>query len=168
MTLKEYYGCAVDVRSDALAKCCGSSGWIAKMLSMSPAHNIKDLLHQATTAWGQCGKEDWLEAFAHHPKIGDADALKRKFATTAQWAAGEQSGVNAASPETITALVIGNRQYEDKFGFIFIVCATGKTAHEMLELLLVRLPNTREEELRIAAQEQMKITIIRLKKLITE
>jgi 2-oxo-4-hydroxy-4-carboxy-5-ureidoimidazoline decarboxylase len=123
-------------------------------------------LEDAEEQWYECTEADWLEAFTHHPKIGDIDSLKKKFASTATWAAGEQSGAAAASQKVLEDLAKGNDDYEKKFGFIFIVCATGKTAEEMLQLLQDRLPNKKEDELKIAMDEQNKITKLRLEKLI--
>lgn len=126
---------------------------------MEELKEISDIL------WEQTTESDWMEAFSHHPKIGDVKSLEKKFASTAAWASGEQASVNEASQEVIQKLAKGNEDYEKKFGFIFIVCATGKSAPEMLELLEIRLPHEREKELRIAANEQNKITHIRLDKL---
>jgi len=136
------------------------------MLPFFPADDLVELLEDAEEQWFKCSEEDWKRAFAQHPKIGDIDSLKKKFASTAAWASGEQSGVNAASQNTIEALAEANKKYEDKFGYIFIVCATGKSAEEMLEILLSRLPNDPEEEIEIAADEQNKITKLRLEKLL--
>ncbi len=116
---------------------------------------------------GSSTDADWLEAFAAHPRIGDVDALRAKFAATAAWASGEQAGVAGASESTLRALAEGNRDYEAKFGHIFIVCATGKTADEMLGLLRERLANEPDAELAVAAAEQAKITAIRLRKLLS-
>ncbi len=149
-----------------LTKCCGSPAWVNKMLPFFPADDLVELLEDAEEQWFKCSEEDWKHAFAQHPKIGDIDSLKKKFASTAAWASGEQSGVNAASQNTIEALAEANKKYEDKFGYIFIVCATGKSAEEMLEILLSRLPNDPEEEIEIAADEQNKITKLRLEKLL--
>jgi 2-oxo-4-hydroxy-4-carboxy-5-ureidoimidazoline decarboxylase len=147
-------------------KCCGSTVWVDKMISFFPAEDLVELLEDAEEQWYKCTEKDWREAFAHHPKIGDTESLKKKFASTATWAAGEQGGVNTASQQTIEALAKGNHDYEDKFGYIFIVCATGKTAEEMLALLKERLPNDPVEEILIAADEQNKITKLRLQKLL--
>jgi OHCU decarboxylase len=108
---------------------------------------------------------DWLEAFAAHPLIGDVDSLRAKYAATKTLAAGEQSGVASAGEATLAALAEVNRAYRDKFGFIFIVFATGKSAAEMLAILKSRIDNSREQEIRNAAVEQMKITRLRLQKL---
>ena len=111
-------------------------------------------------------RQDYLEAFSHHPQIGaDPEKLRKKFKGTHQWASHEQSGMREASEACIQELAQRNREYYDRFGYIFIVCATGKTANEMLSLLKDRLSNTQETELLIAANEQAKITQIRLEKL---
>lgn len=149
-----------------LQRCCGSSKWAREMASHRPFADL-DALHQAADEiWEGVDKEDVLEAFQHHPKIGaDIDELRKKFAATATWSSGEQSAVGSAKEETLRALRDGNIAYEKKFGFIFIVCATGKSAEEMLEILHARLPNNPEEELAIAKGEQAKITHLRLEKL---
>ncbi len=151
---------------EELAKCCGSSAWVNNMLPFFPADDMVEILEDAEEQWWKCSEVDWKEAFAHHPKIGDVESLKKKFAATALWASGEQSGVNTASQQTIEALAEGNRDYEKKFGYIFIVCATGKSADEMLEILQSRLPNSPEDEIQIAADEQNKITKLRIEKLL--
>jgi 2-oxo-4-hydroxy-4-carboxy-5-ureidoimidazoline decarboxylase len=148
-----------------LSKCCGSSRWVAELSRHHPFSDEKALFEKAREIWfGHCGRKDWLEAFTHHPKIGDVDSLAKKYAATKDWASGEQSGVQSASMETLQALAAGNEAYKKKFGYIFIVCATGKSAAEMLALLNERLHNDPDTELRIAMQEQHKITEIRLKK----
>ena len=165
MTIAEFDHLPDNEKREALFKCCGSTTWVNKMMSVLPAEDLVDLLQDADEQWLQCAEPDWLEAFTHHPKIGDKSVLKEKFASTAAWASGEQSGVNLASDEVIDALAKGNDEYFNKFGFIFIVCATGKSAEEMLALLNARLSNDRDAEMRIAAEEQRKITAIRLNKL---
>ncbi len=127
------------------------------------------LITNAENIWyNQCNEADWLEAFTHHPKIGDVKSLTEKFASTQHLAGNEQAGVNTASKELIQELANANNAYEIKFGFIFIVCASGRSAAEMLRLLLDRITNSREEELDIAMGEQHKITILRFKKSIDE
>ena len=148
-----------------LQRCNGSSKWVARMLANRPFHTMEDLLTTADREWQSLAEPDFLEAFSHHPKIGDADSLRKKFAATATWASSEQAAVQSADEATIQALAAGNSAYEQKFGFIFIICATGKSAPEMLTALNQRLPNTRSTELKIAATEQSKITALRLKKL---
>jgi 2-oxo-4-hydroxy-4-carboxy-5-ureidoimidazoline decarboxylase len=149
----------------ALLRCCGSRRWVQAMLARRPFANAEAVWLAASEIEASLLRADWLEAFAAHPRIGDIDSLKKKFATTAAWAKGEQAGVAGAADEILLALAEGNRLYEQRFGHIFIVCATGKSAGEMLTLLLARLPNSPEDELPIAAAEQAKITRLRLEKL---
>jgi 2-oxo-4-hydroxy-4-carboxy-5-ureidoimidazoline decarboxylase len=166
MTLHEFNILPKEKLVEELTKCCGSSAWVKRMLAFVPADDMVELLEDAEEQWWKCSEVDWKEAFAHHPKIGDIDSLKKKFAPTAAWASGEQSGVNTAKEETIKALAESNRLYEKKFGYIFIVCATGKSAEEMLQLLQERLNNKPDDEIRIAADEQNKITKLRIEKLL--
>ena len=150
-----------------LGRCCGAARWVEAMAARRPFPDAAALYGAADEVWAGLGPSDWSEAFAHHPRIGDKEALRARFASTRQWAAGEQAGVNAAAEETLDALARGNRDYEARFGHIFIVCATGKGADEMLGLLQERLRNDRESERRVAAAEQAKITRIRLEKLLS-
>jgi len=151
---------------EALERCCGAKHWVTEMVSKVPFPNKETLYTWADEIWEKADKACWLEAFEHHPKIGDVDSLAKKFANTKRWAEGEQSGVQSANKETLKALAKGNTAYEAKFGYIFIICATGKSAEEMLDLLNKRLPNASEDELLIAMKEQQKITRIRLQKLL--
>ena len=166
MTLHELNILPKEQLYQELFKCCGSNTWVEKMLPFFPADDMVELINDAEDQWYECSEADWLEAFTHHPKIGDVESLTKKFAATAQWASGEQSTVSTASQQTIQALAKGNDDYEKKFGFIFIVCATGKSAEEMLQLLQARLPNDAAAEIKIAMDEQNKITQLRLQKLL--
>jgi 2-oxo-4-hydroxy-4-carboxy-5-ureidoimidazoline decarboxylase len=132
------------------------------MLAFIPADDMVELLEDAEEQWWKCSEKDWKEAFAHHPKIGESKTGK------VQWSASEQSGVAGASPKTLEQLAEANRLYEEKFGYIFIVCATGLTADQMLTQLQVRLQNNAETEIEIAADEQNKITKLRIEKLLDE
>lgn len=152
---------------DALTTCCGSTAWVNELAKIFPVESKVSLFEQAEIIWFACSESDWREAFRHHPKIGDINSLREKFAGTKAWAAGEQSGVSVATQQVLADLAEGNRRYEEKFGYIFIVCATGKSADEMLDLLNERLPNSPETEILIAMQEQNKITKLRLEKLLT-
>lgn len=145
---------------EALRRCCGARRWAEGMFARRP-FGTDDALHRAADeVWATMSRADVLEAFSHHPRIGDSmEALRQK------WASQEQSGVASASEETLTALRDGNLRYEARFGYIFIVCASGKSADEMLEILRQRLENEPDEELRVAAGEQAKITHLRLEKL---
>lgn len=165
MTIPQFYDFPTEQKRELLQKCCGSKAWIDKMVASPPAEDLVDLVETAEEKWYECSKQDWLEAFEHHPKIGDINSLKKKYADTAALASNEQSGVNAAPDKILEALAKGNDEYEQKFGYIFIVCATGKSAGEMLEILQSRLPNNPEVEIRIAAEEQSRITKLRLQKL---
>jgi 2-oxo-4-hydroxy-4-carboxy-5-ureidoimidazoline decarboxylase len=152
--------------AEALSRCCGARRWVEQMVARRPLASEEALLSAADESFANLTRDDWLEAFSRHPKIGDLDSLRAKFARTAEWSTGEQSGVAAASDDTLNALAEVNTAYEHRFGYIFIVCATGKSADQMLELLRQRLPNDPETELQLAAAEQMKITHLRLRKLI--
>jgi OHCU decarboxylase len=167
MTLKEFNLLDKESAKAELLKCCGSEKWASLMIQHLPFQSDEELHNKAASIWyDECNEEDWLEAFQHHPKIGDVKSLQSKFASTKEWAGAEQASVQEANDEIIEELAIGNKAYEEKFGFIFIVCATGKSAEEMLLMLKQRLANDYDEEIRVAMQEQSKITQIRLKKLI--
>jgi len=156
-------------RLERLLRCCGSRRWARAMSRRAPFVSRTHLLGAADAAWWRLGDGDFREAFGHHPEIGaDVAKLREKFAATASWSAGEQAGVTGASDATLEALAKGNRAYQEQFGHVFLVCATGKTADEMLALLEERLHNPPENELRIAAGEQAKITKLRLAKLVDE
>jgi 2-oxo-4-hydroxy-4-carboxy-5-ureidoimidazoline decarboxylase len=149
----------------AFLRCCGSTRWADHMAARRPFPSEVELFAAAEDVWRGLTREDWLQAFAAHPRIGDVDSLRKKFAAIAAWSAQEQAGMVGAADEVLLALAEGNHAYVAKFGYIFIVCATGKTAEEMLTLLRQRLGNTPEEELLHAAAEQEKITRLRLRKL---
>lgn len=151
---------------EELLRCCGATRWAEALIRLRPFREPSELLAAAGKTWDGLGPADWLEAFSHHPRIGDREALRTRFASTRVWAAGEQSGVAEAEERVLDGLAEGNQAYEARFGYIFIVCATGKTAGEMLDLLRERLRNDAETELRVAAAEQAKITRLRLEKLL--
>jgi OHCU decarboxylase len=146
--------------------CCGSHRWSRMMTEARPFAGVSALLEKAERVWRSLDAEDLLEAFAAHPKIGARGAAPKQQAQSAEWSRGEQSGTRSAADSVLDALAEANRLYEEKFGYIFIVCATGKSAEEMLETCRRRLNNDAEAELRIAAEEQLKITEIRLRKLL--
>jgi len=150
----------------ALFQCCGSNTWVDKMMEHFPFTSEKEMIELGIKIWyDTCVESDWRASFTQHPKIGDTKNFEAKFAATQHLAGKEQAGVQTASKSTIQRLVQANKDYESKNDFIFIVCATGKTADEMLRLLEDRLKNTPEEEVHIAMGEQAKITLIRFKKL---
>ncbi|WP_367105309.1 2-oxo-4-hydroxy-4-carboxy-5-ureidoimidazoline decarboxylase [uncultured Psychrobacter sp.] len=157
-------------KADAVAKlltCCTSTVWAQKLAGARPFTDIDTLLTSSDAAWqqAQTNEANLLEAFEGHPQIGNVATLKEKYRNTQGSAAHEQSGVNDAEDEVLVALAQGNQDYLDKFGFIFIVFASGKSAQQMLDLLLARLPNDRATELANAASEQNEITRLRLTKL---
>lgn len=166
MTIEELNNLSPDKLQEELFKCCGSTTWAQHLAGKKPFKSKAELLEKSDAIWSHCTAQDGLEAFTHHPKIGDLKNLEKKFASTKEWAGGEQAGVNTAAQETLIALAKGNEEYEKKFGYIFIVCATGKSAEEMLALLNARITNDAETELKIAMNEQNKITHIRLEKLL--
>ncbi|HEV8539220.1 MAG TPA: 2-oxo-4-hydroxy-4-carboxy-5-ureidoimidazoline decarboxylase [Bacteroidota bacterium] len=156
-------------------QCCGSLRWAQAMGERRPFGDEQQLFGVAEEVWDALAHDDWKEAFARHPRIGDIKSLRKKFTRPSperegaalEWAKGEQAGAEGASEKVLKALVEGNNLYEAKFGFIFIVCATGKSAEEMLSILNQRLSNMPTEEIRTAANEQAKITRIRLEKLLS-
>ena len=152
----------------AVERCCGAAAWVETMCAARPYADRDALWTAAERAAASLAEPDWRQAFAHHPRIGDAAALRERFAATAAWAGDEQRGANAAGEATIQALAAGNQEYERKFGHIFIVCATGKSADDMLGLLRERMANDPATEIGLAAAEQRKITRLRLEKLLAE
>jgi 2-oxo-4-hydroxy-4-carboxy-5-ureidoimidazoline decarboxylase len=155
-----------DEAVEALLRCCASRRWALEMVAARPFESRRQLFERSDEIWWKLDEEDWLEAFSAHPKIGDIDSLREKYSATKTWSEGEQQGVSTATDETLERLAAANDAYEERFGYIFIVCATGKSAREMLAILEERLPNEAVKEIRIAAGEQAKITRIRLEKLL--
>ena len=136
------------------------------MTSHRPFLGLEDLLAKADSLWGSLTEQDWLEAFRAHPKIGERKAAAAQSEQARSWSKEEQSGIERAAKETRAALAAGNQEYEERFGFIFIVCATGRSSEEMLAILNSRLKNDSGTELAVAAEEQRKITRLRLEKLL--
>ncbi len=136
-------------------------------MARRPFGSMTRLLESADEIWRAASSDDVKEAFSHHPKIGERNLQQGRFAATRHLSAAEQAGVAGASATVLDDLAEGNRQYEDRFGYVFIVCATGRSADEMLALLRSRLNNDAATEIRVAAAEQAKITAIRLTALAT-
>lgn len=166
MTLQEINELPRELALALFHNCCAAAVWTEAMTDRRPYASTEALHATARELWPTLTEADWLAAFEAHPKIGDMQSLKARYASTAALASGEQSGAREASEDVLTRLQAGNGAYQAKFGFIFIVCATGKSAEEMLALLESRLPNSRDAELQIAAAEQAKISHIRLDKLL--
>jgi 2-oxo-4-hydroxy-4-carboxy-5-ureidoimidazoline decarboxylase len=164
MTIADFDKLDRESKKKLLFQCCGSTAWVERMLSIPPADDLIDLFEDAEEIWYTLKENDWKEAFSQHPKIGDVESLRKKFAAD-EFASGEQSGIVGASEQTLHALAEGNKAYEEKFGYIFIVSAAGKSAIEMVGILTARLRNKPETEITIAMDEQNKITRLRLEKL---
>lgn len=147
-------------------KCCGSTHWAREMTEGRPFASLEELLNEADNVWRSLSAEDWLEAFRAHPKIGEQKAAAAQSEQAQSWSSQEQSGIERAAAETRAELAAGNQEYEERFGFIFIVCATGKSSKEMLANLQDRLKNDPETELLLAGEEQRKITRLRLQKML--
>lgn len=152
--------CAPEVARAQFKRCCSSSHWIHLMEQARPFAGIAELEAWADRAWVSCSQDDWLEAFAAHPRIGETSGNR--------WSRQDQASVALAAAEVLDALAKANRAYEAKFGYTFIVCATGKSAAEMLDLLEQRLHNPVEMEIKNAAEHQHLILRLRLRKLLSE
>jgi OHCU decarboxylase len=142
---------------DALLRCCGSTRWAQLMASARPFASMQALMAAADECWNALERRDWLEAFAAHPRIGERAADP--------WAAREQAGTAGAALTVLERLAQANRAYEARFGYIFIVCASGKTADQMSRIAEQRLTNDPHRELLVAAEEQRSISRLRLEKL---
>lgn len=153
-----------DEAAVVLQTVCGSQRWVESVLARRPFVVEADLCAAADRAWFALAREDWLEAFSHHPRIGERNLSQARFTTTAQQSSREQSGMAAASESERAEFADKNAEYERKFGHVFLICATGKSASEMLASLRARLGNDAEVELRNAAAEQAKIMRLRLER----
>jgi OHCU decarboxylase len=149
-----------------LASCCGASAWVRGMLERRPFADVESLLSAADEVWRALGPSDWLEAFAHHPRIGERHAAVAQEARARVWSTAEQAEARAAKATVRRELELNNALYEQRFGHIYIVSAAGRSADELLAILQARLSNDPETELRVAADEQAKITRLRLLKLL--
>jgi 2-oxo-4-hydroxy-4-carboxy-5-ureidoimidazoline decarboxylase len=149
-----------------LRACCGSSRWVEGMLALRPFGSARQAAAEADRIWNALSPADWLEAFDHHPRIGERAAAVAQGDTAAAWSSQEQGRVGAADEAVKADLARVNAEYERRFGFIYIVCASGRSAEELLSTARARLANDKDAELRIAAEEQRKIMQLRLKKLL--
>jgi OHCU decarboxylase len=164
--LRSFNSLSAEDASSELEKCCGSKRWARELAARRPFSTFAELCTTAEAIWWSLQPADWLEAFRGHPKIGERTAVQHSSTQARQWSQQEQAGVNRNNQETIELLAKLNREYEEKFGYIFIVCATGKSSAEMLAILRERLDNDAATELPVAADEQAKITQLRLGKLL--
>jgi OHCU decarboxylase len=166
ITVKDLDAMKPDQARGLLAECCGSSKWVNEMTAKRPFRTFDNVLKAADESADAMDAKDWLEAFAHHPRIGEGAGSAPDRGVAAWWAAKEQSGMDAAGSDVKAALMNANQEHERKFGYIYIVCATDKSADEMLKIARKRLGNDAEKELRVSADEQRKITRLRLEKLL--
>lgn len=165
LTLDEFNAVPRAQAEQALLDCCGSERWASKVAARRPFARLNDLSDAADSTWHNLDAADWLEAFGRHPQIGEKAATGSE--SSRRWAEGEQSGARIPTENVKARLAEGNHTYRQKFGYIFIVCASGKSAEEMLALLEQRLQNDPAHELRTAAEQQRLITRLRLEKLLS-
>lgn len=165
ITLDHLNRLPADQAAESFRACCGSARWIAAMVSGRPYSDLDTLLGAAESAWRNAGPEDWEEAFAHHPRIGEPPD---RAGGSAAWSATEQRGALESDEPTRRVLAETNAAYQRRFGRRYIVCATGRTAEEILADLRARVDNDPVVELRVAAAEQGRITAMRLRKLIED
>jgi 2-oxo-4-hydroxy-4-carboxy-5-ureidoimidazoline decarboxylase len=165
--LTEWNAASEATALDAMIACCGAKRWAAAMVAERPIGSPQELSSAADQIWSTMEVPDWMEAFACHPRIGERKAPDATAKSEA-WSKQEQSKAAAADASVLAQLTEGNAIYEERFGFTYIVCATGKSADEMLAILERRLKSDRETELREAAEQQRQITQIRLRKWLAE
>ncbi|MGC1168190.1 MAG: 2-oxo-4-hydroxy-4-carboxy-5-ureidoimidazoline decarboxylase, partial [Candidatus Acidiferrales bacterium] len=151
-----------------LQDCCGSKKWVEQVVARRPFADAAGLYDASDDAWEAFKRKDWLAAFRAHPAIGTTKAAAKQTETARRWSAGEQSVAQIASPDTLAVLTAANQAYQATFGHVFLICAAGKTSDEILKSLQERLANGPEVELHIAADEQKKITRLRLEKLLAQ
>jgi len=155
---------------DAMISCCGARRWAGAMAALRPIRDADELCAAANREWSRMEEADWLEAFACHPRIGERSPRRTAVATAKSegWSKQEQEGTESAASGVLAELAEGNALYEKRYGFTYIVCATGKTAEQMLAILERRLASDRATELREAAEQQRQIMQIRLRKWMAE
>ena len=166
MTLAEFNNLNHSEAEAELQQCCGAAAWTEELSMGRPYPGLNQLIIKAESAWNSCTHSDWLQAFEQHPRIGNLGSLRKKFGSTKSWAQKEQEAAKRADDEVLQELAYLNDRYFQKFGYIFIVFATGKTAIQMLEILKQRIGNSVEDEITNAAAEQLKIAKLRLHKLL--
>lgn len=174
-TLSAWNAAEESAAFEAMLACCGSKRWAQAMVAQRPIASVWALSEAADRTWATMREADWLEAFACHPRIGEREPAKAiaqpthdPVARSAEWSRLEQLSVRAANELVLAELAADNQRYEQLFGFTYIVCATGKSAIEMLTILKRRLANDRETELSEAAEQQRQIMQIRLGKWLVE
>ena len=148
------------------AQCCAAQVWATAMAAHRPYRNPDALYETADRIWRDLGPDAWREAFHGHPRIGEKESAAARTATEARWSAQEQAAAQQADAEVSAELAAAQRAYEARFGHIFLICATGLSAMTMLGMLRLRMRNDPQTELRVAAEDQRKITRLRLEKLL--
>lgn len=162
--LARWNALSLEEAAGEILPCCGSKGWAREMALRRPFSDEAALLAASCEVWKNLLPSDWMEAFRSHPRIGEAHGPATTSEQSLVWSRAEQQKVHAADEEVTLALAEGNRAYEKRFHRIFIVCATGKSAAEILEILRRRLENDEQAELREAAEQQRQIAHLRLRK----
>jgi OHCU decarboxylase len=164
ISVLENWNCATPEEAlNAMLACCGSRRWAGEMIALRPFDSKAQLMEWADAVWSRMSEPDWLEAFASHPRIGERNTAG-PGSRSSSWSRQEQSSTETAGAEVLAAIAEGNDLYENRFGFTYIVCATGKSANQMLAILNRRLRNDRATELSEAAEQQRQITRIRLER----
>ncbi len=166
--IEDWNALPVEAAGEAVLPCCGSQAWALGLASRRPLSTLPELLAASDAAWWSLTEADWQQAFDSHPRIGEQGAVGHATDASLTWSAGEQRAAELSDTDAKAKLAEGNRAYEAKFGRIFIVCATGKSAQEMLAILAHRMGNTAEAELHETAEQQREITHIRLRKWLAE
>ncbi len=166
LTLEQLNALPADEAAEHFRACCGSTRWVESMLGRRPFESVPALLAAADDAWLRTVPTDWDEAFSHHPRIGERQAAAPVSAAARAWSTGEQSNVARATPATRAAMAEANQAYQQRFGRIYIVCAAGRGAEELLADVEARMRNDPETERAVAAEEQRKITALRLRALV--
>ena len=156
-----------DAAAEILSSVCGSSRWTSAMVARRPFVTRETLLHAADDVWNRLSPSDWLEAFAHHPRIGERRTAAPVDATAERWSEREQSTAAVAGDRLKRELARAQREYEARFGYIFLICAAGRTAEDILTALRTRMRNDPDTELHVAAEEQRQITRLRLAQSVT-
>jgi OHCU decarboxylase len=152
--------CAPETAFFQFRRCCGSSKWAEQMVKVRPFTSLENIERWADHVWAVCSTQDQLEAFAAHPRIGEQ--------CDSPWSRQEQSGSSALTRAVSQEVAGANKRYEDRFGYLFIICAAGKSMTDMLAILKERLDNDPREEIHIAAEQQRQITRLRLRKLMSQ
>lgn len=170
MKLSDFNMMSREQAAEHMFHCCGCHAWVSEMLNRRPFASIEALYQAADDIWNSLSEEIWLQALRHHPRIDKLDDVSANEAKawrgTDSFVNQEHKGVEDAPPEILEAIRMGNKEYEKRFGYIYLVCASGKSAHELLAILQSRLANSPDDEIKQVAIEQGKITKLRLSQLI--